>query len=238
MLTVGVPSLQPAMCNFSSHLAANTDEFAGKRTAPTETWKLRPQGLQLAGLSGLVLGGLCKEPHFARRDHIHEIVESVSSPIRGGQLHRRRRRRPRIAIPSAHSTSSPPRPRPLLKSSPQRTNEPTTIAYGAALEVPCGQRLSNRRPRQSLEAPSSKRFSPLPVTVLARRPQALTLAQHAAGRQGASAGLCSPPCHHVTPWGPDARRAHQLQLVLFPSEPLRAQEWLQLPATLGVPPFI
>lgn len=48
MLTVGVPSLQPAMCNFSSHPAANTDEFAGKRTAPTETWKLRPQGLQLA----------------------------------------------------------------------------------------------------------------------------------------------------------------------------------------------
>lgn len=33
-----------------------------------------------------MLGRLCKAPHFARRDHIREIVESVSSPYVAGSF--------------------------------------------------------------------------------------------------------------------------------------------------------
>lgn len=143
---------------------------------------------------------------------------------------------PRIAIPSAHSTSSPPRRRPLLNPSPQRTNERTTIAYGTAPEVPCGQRLSNRRPRQSLKlrarnaSPFTVRPCPAPAKVDTRPPCGWT--------SRCVFWLQTPPYHYVTPWGPDATRAHQLRLVLFPSEPLRAQWWLQPPATLGDPPSL
>jgi hypothetical protein len=129
------------------------------------------------------------------------------------------------AVHLGHVHCSTPRPR-------ERTNEP--IAYGPAPEVPCDQRLSNRRPRQSFEAPSSKRYL-LPLPSLPGVRKTLTLAQHAAGRQGAFSRLDSPrviTSHRGVPM-PHERICFNLS-----SSPpsLSTPQGLQPPTSLGGPP--
>lgn len=168
----------------------------------------------------LVLGRLCKEPHFARRDHIREIVESVSSPYVAGSFtadddHALELPFPRLTARAAHLDL-------VLCSTPRlndRTNErqlhtvprPRCLADSDCRTADPAKALKLRARNAS---PFTVRPCPPPAKVDTRPPCGWT-------------SRCvfwptSPPCHHVTPWGPDAARAHQLQLVLFPSEPLRA----------------
>lgn len=150
---------QLAMRNFSSSASprgGSTGEFAGKWTASADS--LEAQAARFACCQELALGRLCKEPHFARRDHIREIVESVSSPYVAGSF-----TADDVHASNCHSlgsqheqpTSTSTTAQPLAPAN-ERTND-NCIRYRARGALRPATVEPQTPPK--LEAPSSKRFS-------------------------------------------------------------------------------
>ena len=127
----------------------------------------RPQASNFLLLAARVLRPRCladyvRKPHFTRRDHIREIVESVCPRYVAGSFTADDVHPLELPVPSAQQHEQPPSN--AASCSTPRPNE-RTIASRTALEVPCSQQsagFSTHTPPKLLKLDELLRYRPSP----------------------------------------------------------------------------